>query len=51
MLEVEVLICEFLGAVDCSGAGAVAVDEVSSLDHEALDLDVHQQLDLQLELS
>jgi len=38
MLQVEILVREFLGTVDCSRAGAVAVDEVAALDHEAFDL-------------
>jgi len=37
VLQREVLIRKFLGAVDCPGAGAVAIDEVTTLDHEVLD--------------
>jgi hypothetical protein len=38
MLQSEILICEFFSAVDGPRACAVAVDEVSTLDHEAFDL-------------
>lgn len=38
MLEVEVLVCEFVGSPDGLGAGAVAVDEVSALEHKVFDL-------------
>lgn len=38
MLQREVLIRKFLGAVDCPGAGAIAIDEVTTLDHKVLDL-------------
>lgn len=38
MLEGEILVGERFGAVDCGAAGAVAVEEVSALDHEAFDL-------------
>ena len=38
MLQIEILICECLGAVDGSTTGAIAVEEVSTLDHEVFDL-------------
>lgn len=37
VLQFEVLIGEFVGAVDGAGAGAVAVDEVAALEHEVFD--------------
>lgn len=42
MLQVEVFICKLFGAVDGPGAGAIAVDEITSLDHEILDLIKYQ---------
>ena len=38
MLQIKVLIVKELGAVDARRACAVAVEEVTSLDHEASDL-------------
>jgi hypothetical protein len=38
VLQIEVLIRELLDAVDCSRAGAIPIDEVAALDHEAFDL-------------
>ena len=38
MLQLEILVCEGLGAVDGSAAGTVAVEEVPALDHEVFDL-------------
>lgn len=38
MLQREVLIREFLSAVDGPRSSAIAVDEVASLDHKVLDL-------------
>jgi len=38
VFESKIFVCEFLDAVDCAGAGAVAVYEVAALDHEAFDL-------------
>lgn len=38
VLEVEVLVGERLGAVDAGRAGAVSVEEVAALAHEAGDL-------------
>jgi hypothetical protein len=38
VLQRKVFIREFLGAVDCPGAGAIAIDEVTTLDHEVFDL-------------
>lgn len=38
VLEVKVLVCKLLDPVDCHGTGAIAVEEVSTLDHEVLDL-------------
>lgn len=37
MLQQEILIRELLRAVDGGAPGAVAVEEVTALDHEALD--------------
>lgn len=38
MLQCEVLICELFSSVDRPGAGAVAIDEITALDHEVFDL-------------
>lgn len=38
MLEIEVLVCKSLGAKDCSTTGAIAIEEISPLNHEVLDL-------------
>lgn len=38
MLEGEIFVGEGFGAVDGGAAGAVAVEEVAALDHEAFDL-------------
>lgn len=38
MFQGEVLIGELLSTVDCPGARAIAVDEVTSLNHEVFDL-------------
>lgn len=38
MLDIEVLVGECFGAVDSCATGTVAVEEISSLDHETFDL-------------
>jgi hypothetical protein len=38
VLQLKVLVCELLGAVDGPRAGAISVDEISSLYHEPFDL-------------
>jgi len=38
MTQLEVLICKLVGSKDGSRAGTVAIDEISTLDHEILDL-------------
>ncbi len=42
MLEGEILVREGFGAVDGCAAGAVAVEEVAALDHEAFDLSYYR---------
>lgn len=44
MLEGEVLIAKGFGTVDGSAAGAVAVEEISALDHELLNLPAYELL-------
>lgn len=38
VLQCEVLICELFSSVDSPRAGAVAIDEITALDHEVFDL-------------
>lgn len=48
VLELEILVREGFGAVDAGAAGAIAVQEISALDHEIFDLEVspHHQIGL-----
>ena len=38
VLQSEVFVCEFPGAVNGGTAGSIAVDEITALDHEIFDL-------------